>query len=395
MSSKEPLARRMRRMQRSTIREILKLTKQKGMISFAGGLPAPELFPLKEFGEALEETLRTDGVSSLQYDVTEGFPPLKEYLSEWLARQGIRATPEQIMLTNGSQQALDLIGKIFVNPGDRIVVEDPTYLGAIQAFNAYEPRYATVPMDDQGLMPEAYRRTLDQRAARFVYLVPTFQNPSGVTMTEARRVAVLRETRRHRIPLVEDDPYGCLRFSGERQKSLFELARGKGVIYLSTFSKILSPGIRLGFVVAESKFIDALVLAKQAADLQPNSLIQRAVYHYARRGGLDRHIPAIIASYQNRAGIMLSAMEKHFPASARWIKPEGGMFVWCRLPPKVPAGRIFKAAIAENVAYVTGSVFYANGGGEHTMRLNFTNSTEQQLNEGIERLGKVLKQFCQ
>ncbi|HVO32350.1 MAG TPA: PLP-dependent aminotransferase family protein [Elusimicrobiota bacterium] len=388
------LARRMGRMRASTIREILKITKQKGIISFAGGLPAPELFPLQEFAAAMDETLRQDGVSALQYDITEGYPPLKEFLCDWLGRQGVACTPAQMMLTNGSQQALDLIGKILINPHDTVVVENPTYLGAIQAFNPYEPRYACVPIDEQGMRPEIFAKTLRGRSARLSYFVPTFQNPSGITMPEARRLAVLRDAHRHNVPVVEDNPYGYLRFSGQPQKTLYELARGRGVLYLSTFSKILSPGIRLGFVVADERMIQALVLAKQAADLQPNSLIQRAVYHYAVRGGLDRHIPAIIESYRRRAEIMLQAMERHFPPSARWVQPEGGMFIWCELPKGVSATAVFRKAIEHRVAYVTGRVFYANGGGDNTFRLNFTNSTEQQIRDGIERLGDVLKEAC-
>jgi len=382
----------MGRMQASTIREILKITKRPEVISFAGGLPAPELFPVETFREALNRTLREDGAAALQYDVTEGYPPLKEFLCAWLARQGLRATPDRMMMTNGSQQALDLIGKIFLDPNDKVLVENPTYLGAVQSFNAYQARYSCVPMDPEGLIIEEAEAKIQKDKPRFAYLVPTFQNPSGITMSRERRVALIKTARRHKLPLVEDDPYGYLRFSGQAQPSLYSLANGRGVIYLSTFSKILSPGIRLGFVIAEPEIIQELVLAKQAADLQPNSLIQRAVYHYGKNGHLERHIPLIVESYRQRAGAMLAAMERYFPASVRWVPPEGGMFVWCMLPKGMSASRLFGKAIAANVAFVTGNVFHANGGGDETLRLNFTNSSPQQIEEGIKRLGKVFSE---
>lgn len=394
-SNKPPqLAARMQRMQRSTIREILKLTKQPDMISFAGGLPAPETFPLKEFAEALKKTLLEDGTSALQYDVTEGYLPLKEFLCEWLARYGITCTPAEMMLTNGSQQALDLLGKIYLNPGDVVLTEDPTYLGAIQALNAYEPAYESVKIDSHGIVISELKKSLTKCQPKFAYLVPTFQNPSGITMSLDRREEFLTVVQEKRIPVIEDDPYSYLRFTGQRAPSLYELAKGKGVIYMSTFSKILSPGIRLGFVLAEPEIINALVLAKQAADLQPNSLIQRAAYHYAKSGHLVKHIPSIIEAYKTRAGYMMEAMDQHFPKAVKWVRPEGGMFIWCELPKNVSATKIFPQVIEQKVAYVTGSVFHANGGGDNTFRLNFTNSTEAQIRDGIARLGAVLRKAC-
>jgi 2-aminoadipate transaminase len=390
--SKFTFAKRMERMQRSTIREILKITKRADIISFAGGLPAPELFPIEAFRDSLSQALREDAAGSLQYDVTEGYPPLKEFLCRWLGEHGLSCQPEEMMLTNGSQQALDLVGKIFLNPNDCVLVENPTYLGAIQAFNAYEAKYSSAPMDASGLLLEKAAEKIRKDRPKFAYLVPTFQNPSGITMTLERRKAFLKLAQKHNLPVVEDDPYGCLRFSGKMQPSLYSLAKGRGVIYLSTFSKILSPGIRLGFVIAPPQVIRELVLAKQAADLQPNSLIQRAVYYYAKNGHLDRHIPLIIESYRLRAGTMLTAMDRHFPTSVRWTPPEGGMFVWCTLPKGMSSSKLFQKAIQEKVAYVTGGVFHANGGGDETLRLNFTNSTPGQIEEGIKRLGKVFSE---
>ncbi len=382
----------MERMQRSTIREILKITKRPDIISFAGGLPAPELFPLEAFQDALNQALRIEGAASLQYDLTEGYLPLKEFLSQWLGQHGLHCRPEQILLTHGSQQALDLIGKVYLDPNDRVLVENPTYLGAIQAFNAYEARYTTVSMDISGLLIQEAEEKIIKDRPKLAYLVPTFQNPSGITMNLERRMAFLKLARQRDLPVVEDDPYGYLRFSGEAQPSLYSLAKGRGVIYISTFSKILSPGIRLGFVIAEPAVIQALVLAKQAADLQTNSLLQRAVYYYGKSGYLDRHIPVITESYRVRAGTMLAAMDRYFPTVLRWIPPEGGMFVWCTLPKGLSSSKLFPKAVQAKVAYVTGRAFHANGGGDETLRLNFTNSTPEQIEEGIKRLGKVFSE---
>jgi 2-aminoadipate transaminase len=386
---KLPLAKRTMRMRRSTIREILKLMARKGIISFAGGLPAPELFPLQHFATAMQDALRIDKASALQYDVTEGYRPLKEFLCLWLSKRGIQCTPENMLLTNGSQQALDLLGKIFIDPGDRVLVEDPTYLGAIQAFDPYEAHYTPVPMDNEGMLIPNLEKAIRKARPKFAYLVPTFQNPSGITMSLRRRKELLQVLRRKDIYALEDDPYGFLRFSGEKVPSLYELAKGRGVIYLSTFSKILSPGIRLGFVVADTEVIDRLVLAKQAADLQPNTLIQRAVYHYCKRGYLDAHIPFIIEAYRKRAEWMLDAMGRYFPSTVEWVRPEGGMFIWCRLKGGQSATRVFKQAVQKNVAFVAGTVFHSTGGGDNTLRLNFTNSNKEQIYEGIRRLGEV------
>jgi 2-aminoadipate transaminase len=387
-----PLARRTRRMRRSTIREILKLMARKGIISFAGGLPAPDMFPLKHFAAAMQDAFKIDKASALQYDVTEGYRPLKEFLCQWLSQRGVRCKPENLLLTNGSQQALDLIGKILINPNDKVLVEDPTYLGAIQAFDPYEARYVSVPMDNDGPLITEAEAAIRKHHPKFAYLVPTFQNPSGITMTLERRKALLSLLRKKNLYAIEDDPYGFLRWAGKKVPSLYELAGGKGIIYLSTFSKILSPGIRLGFVVAETDMINQLVLAKQAADLQPNTLIQRAVYHYCKRGYLDQHIPKIISSYQQRAEWMLDAMEQYFPPTVEWVRPDGGMFIWCRLAKGLSATKVFKAAVKQNVAFVSGTVFHANGGGDNTLRLNFTNSNKDQIFTGIQRLGRVFSQ---
>jgi 2-aminoadipate transaminase len=284
------------------------------------------------------------------------------------------------------------VGKIFLNPGDKILVEDPTYLGAIQCFNAYQPVYVTVPIDEAGMRPDDVEKALRKHKVRFIYVVPTFQNPAGTTMSLERRKALLAVARRHNVPIIEDDPYGLLRFHGQPVPSLYQLARGKGVVYMSTFSKLLSPGIRLGTMLAEPAVMQQLIYAKQASDLQNNTFIQYAVYHYCMNGDLDRHLPKIIANYRKRAATMMDAIRRHFPHEARCVEPAGGMFVWCVLPKKLKASEVFKKAIRQNVAFVDGSVFFANGGGENTMRLNFTNTTDEAIRTGIARLGAAIKQ---
>lgn len=387
-------AKRTGRMSASIIREILKVSSKPGIISFAGGLPSSSTFPLKEFEEAVKEALHKNGAKALQYMVTEGLRPLKQYLCDWLSKQGLHGNPDQMLLTHGSQQALELLGKIFLNPGDTILLEDPTYLGAIQAFNMFETKYVTVPIDSEGMKPELLEKALKRHPnVRFIYVVPTFQNPSGITMSLARRQALLRIAQKRKLPLLEDDPYGLLRFKGKALPSLFSLANGKGVIYMSTFSKLLSPGIRLGFVLAEQEIIRQLVLAKQPTDLQTNTFIQYAVYHYCKRGHLEKHLPLIIKDYSRRAAVMMEAIHSHFPPEVSYIEPEGGMFVWCTLPEGIKASEVFKKAIAQGVAFVDGSVFHANGGGENTLRLNFTSATDDQIRTGIERLGNVIRKF--
>lgn len=384
---------RTHRMKASIIREILKIASKGDIISFAGGLPAPEGFPVKQFEQACQDAIQIDGVKALQYAVTEGLPELKQFLCGWLIKWGINVKPEEMLLTNGSQQALDLLGKIFLNPGDSILVEDPTYLGAIQNFNSYEASYITVPMDDDGLPPEEVEKKLRVSKPRFIYVVPTFHNPAGVTMPLERRKALIKIAHKYNVPIVEDDPYSFIRFDGEFVPSLYSLAKGKGIIYMSTFSKLLSPGIRLGFVLAEEDVIQHLVYAKQAADLQANTFIQYAVYHYCRHGHLDKHLPAIVKEYRRRATVMIKAIRQSFPKEVHIVEPQGGMFVWCTMPKHIKAREVFAKTIKQKVAFVDGSVFFANGGGENTMRLNFTNMPDASIKKGIAILGDAVRSF--
>jgi 2-aminoadipate transaminase len=394
-------AQRTQRMTSSAIRELLKLTENPDVISFAGGLPAPDVFPVDEFTAACQTVLKQSGTEALQYGATEGYRPLREMIARHTARYGISVTPENILITSGSQQALDLIGKVFINPGDTILVEQPTYLGALQAWNAYGAEYVTVPMDEDGMVTDALEDAL-RSGVKFIYVLPNFQNPTGVTLSLERRKQLIHIADRYGVPIIEDDPYGQLRFEGENLPSIVTLDneyrqngssdyRGN-VIYLSTFSKTLAPGIRLAWVIAPAQVIRKLVQAKQGADLHTATFNQMVAYEVARGGFLDRHIWLIRRVYGERRNIMLDAMEELFPPGVTWTKPKGGLFLWGMLPKGMDTTEIFKVAVSKNVAFVPGTSFYALGGGENTMRLNFSYSNPDQIQVGMERLANVLKE---
>jgi len=401
-------AARARGMSSSVIRELLKLTEQPDFISFAGGLPAPEVFPVGQVRAAAERVLTEHGAQALQYSTTEGYRPLRELIASWMRDDPRHRLPacgvDNILITSGSQQALDLIGRMFIDPGDRVVVESPTYLGALQAWSAYSPQYITVPADDAGMVVEALEQALVERAPRarpkFIYIVPNFNNPTGRTLSLERRRKLIEIASRHGVPIVEDDPYGQLRFQGEALPSLVSLAAGRGpvnaayhgnVIYLSTFSKILVPGLRLAWVCAEPEVIAMLTRGKQGADLHTATLSQMVAYEVAKDGFLRRHVEVIRRTYRERRDVMLSAMQEHFPPSARWNRPEGGMFLWCELAEGVDAAERLRAAVPKKVAFVPGAAFHPCGGGENTMRLNFSNAAPDKIREGIARLGEVLR----
>jgi 2-aminoadipate transaminase len=383
----------------SAIRELLKLTEKPEIISFAGGLPAPEVFPVEEFSSACQRVLRDFGAQALQYSTTEGFLPLREMIARHTARYGIKVTPDNILITSGSQQALDLLGKIFINRGDRILVESPTYLGAIQAWNAYGAEFIAVPMDEHGMLTDALEEAF-RSGPKFIYVLPNFQNPTGVTLAEERRHVLIDLAHRYGVPIIEDDPYGQLRYEGENLPSVVVLdgqERDDGgpcyrgnVIYLSTFSKILAPGIRLAWVIAPPEVISKLVQAKQGADLHTASFTQMVAFEVSHGGFLDHHIELIRKVYKERRDVMLAAMDRHFPAEVDWTQPEGGLFLWGVLPDYLKAADVLRSAVEEKVAFVPGEPFYPCGGGHNTMRLNFSNATPENIREGIARLGKVL-----
>src|SRR5512136_377680 len=394
-------ANRTKRMGSSVIRELLKLTEQPDIISFGGGLPAPEVFPIKEFQAACNYVLQNQAFQALQYSTTEGYRPLREMIAERTARYAVTVTPENILITSGSQQALDFIGRVFVNQGDHIVVESPTYLGALQAWNAYGSQYVAVPSDEDGMVTDELEQAL-RVGPKFIYVLPNFQNPSGATLNEECRQRLVELADQYGVPIVEDDPYGQLRFEGEHLPSVVSIDsdfRGDdgcytgNVIYLSTFSKLLAPGIRLAWVIAPEQVIRKLVNAKQAADLSTAAFNQMVTYEVGKDGFLDEHVRHIRVVYKERRDVMLEMMDEMFPEEVRWTHPQGGMFLWGILPEAMDAAEVLKIAITRKVAFVPGESFHPNGGGKNTMRLNFSYSNPATIREGITRLGTLLKEL--
>jgi 2-aminoadipate transaminase len=391
-------AQRAERMRVSDIREILKVTAQPDIISLAGGLPAPELFPIDEYRRAFEWVLETDGAQALQYGPSEGYSGLRALIAERLGQIGIRCEGDDILITNGSQQALDLIGKIFLDPGDAVLCEKPTYLGALQAFNQYQASYAVVPMDDDGMRVDEVERLLaddrgpgGRRRIKLVYALPNFQNPTGRSMSSERRHRLVELASRYGVPIVEDDPYGELRYEGEPLPTLKSLDTDGGVIYLGTFSKILAPGFRLGWVVASPDALEGILHAKQPSDLHTGIAQQMATYYVARDGFVDRHVEHIKDFYRERRDVMLRALEEHFPSGARFTRPAGGLFVWAELPAHIDTRELLLEAIRDKVAFVPGQGFHPDHSGTNTMRLNFSNVPPDMLREGIRRLGKAIQ----
>ncbi len=391
---------RTQRMKSSAIRELLKVTELPGVISFAGGMPAPDVFPVEEILEATERVLRGQGRQALQYGATEGLKPLREMIARHASRYGVEITVDNILITTGSQQALDLLGKIFINRGDRILVESPTYLGAMQAWNAYGAEYVAVASDENGMITDALEEAL-RFGPKFIYVLPNFQNPTGVTLSAERRRRLVELAGQFGVPIIEDDPYGQLRFEGEHIPAVevFDSEmRGPdhgtytgNVIYLSTFSKILAPGFRLAWVVAPPEVITKLVQAKQGTDLHTSTFNQAIAYEVGKGGFLDKYVVHICEVYRERRDVMLDALEEHMPSGVTWTHPHGGLFLWASLPQGMNTVDIFKEAIEEKVAFVPGISFFPCGGGENTMRLNFSFSTPDMINEGISRLARVIR----
>lgn len=386
----------------SAIRELLKITQRPEVISLAGGLPAPEVFPIQRFEDACHKVLSATGPSALQYGATEGYEPLREMIAQNMARYGIRAKVENVLITSGSQQALDLIGKLLINSGDRVLVEAPTYLGALQAFDVYGAEYVSVPIDEDGLRTDLLEPSL-RSGPKFMYVLPNFQNPGGTTLSEGRRHELVLLADKYGIPIIEDDPYGQLRYEGEHLPTLLVLDRENlrrdggysigNVIYLSTFSKTLAPGIRLGWMVAPPDVINKFVQLKQGADLHTATFNQMVAYEVARDGFLDEHVKLIRRVYRERRDVMLQALEQYFPPEVEWTHPKGGLFLWVTLPEGMDCQKLFQAALRENVAFVPGDSFYAKNGHATSphMRLNFSNATPEHIREGIRRLSVAVK----
>ena len=414
------LARRAEKMNPSVIREILKVTERPGIISLAGGLPSPLTFPVNEVAQAAARVLAQDGASALQYAASEGYGPLRDWVAEHLGRQGLQVEAAQILITTGSQQGLDLAAKVLIDAGSRILVETPTYLGALQAFAPMEPQVQSVDSDDDGVLPEDLRAKATQ--ARFLYLLPNYQNPTGRSMSEARRQAVSRLAQELGLPILEDNPYGDLWFDAPPPPSLSS-RNPEGCLYLGSFSKVLSPGLRLGYLAAPKQLYPKLLQAKQAADLHTPSLNQRIVSEVLKDGFLDRHVPSIRALYKSQRDAMLAALTREFGdgelgvtrtsgiptrpgaspitstrakpnhhSQVRWNRPDGGMFLWLRLPAGMDATALLPAAVAKGVAFVPGAPFFAGQADPRTLRLSFTTASVAQIDFGIHALAEAVLQ---
>ncbi|SDF52537.1 MULTISPECIES: PLP-dependent aminotransferase family protein [unclassified Duganella] len=380
-------AERAEQLQASFIREILKITQQPEIISFAGGLPSPLTFPVDEMKLAYDKVLTNNGKVALQYGPTDGYTPLRQWIADSLSTGGAKIVPEQVLMVSGSQQALDLLGKVLIDEGSRVLVETPSYLGALQAFSVYLPEFKSVATDEHGLVPSSIDKVA--QGARLLYSLPNFQNPTGRSLSIERRQELVETCARLGLPLIEDDPYGSLSYKGEPLPKMVAM-NPDGVIYMGSFSKVLTPGIRLGYVVAPLPLARRLELAKQAADLHTSQLTQMVVHEVIKDGFLDQHIPKIRALYGDQCQVMLDAMAQHFPAGVEWTKPEGGMFIWVTLPQHINAMQLLDEAIAQKVAFVPGSPFYANEPATNTLRLSFVTVPPERIRHGIEILGKLI-----
>ena len=388
------MARRAEKMNPSVIREILKVTEKPGIISFAGGLPSPQTFPIDAMREASERVLRDDGKAALQYAASEGYAPLREWVAQDLLKQGMKVSPDQVLITTGSQQGLDLVAKILIDAGSRILVETPTYLGALQAFTPMEPIAVGVNSDDHGVDASDLRAKVGTGAdkARFVYLLPNFQNPTGRTMTEARRAAVAQVAIETGLPIIEDNPYGDLWFDTPPAQSLSS-RYPEGSVYLGSFSKILAPGLRLGYLVAPTALYPKLLQAKQAADLHTPSFNQRVVAEVLKDGFIERHVPTIRALYKQQCEAMLAALDREMAGlGLTWNRPVGGMFLWVQLPQGMKAIPLLDKAVEKGVAFVPGSAFYAGAANENTLRLSFVTATVDQINTGMAALAAAIRE---
>lgn len=386
-------ASRMEGIKASEIRELLKLTERTEVISFAGGLPAPELFPIEEMKLVAVKVLEEMGVQALQYSATEGFNPLREKIASRMTKAGMNTTRDHILITSGSQQGLDFAGKVFLNPGDYVVCESPSYLGAINAFKAYQCQFIEVDTDENGMIMEDLERKLASHSnVKMIYVIPDFQNPSGRSWNLERRKQLLQIAKTHNLPIIEDNPYGELRFEGEMLPSIKSMDDEGRVIFLGTFSKTFCPGLRIGWVCAEDEVLQKFIMVKQGADLQCNSMSQRELDMFMNLYDLDEHIEKIKNVYRSRRNVMLETIKKEFPAEVTCTYPEGGLFTWCTMPEHLNARDLMEVAILRNVAFVPGGSFFPNGGRENTFRMNYSNMPEEKIIEGVKRIGEVLRE---
>ena len=386
-------------LKKSVIRELLKWTQQPGIISFAGGLPSPQTFPVEVIADLAGEVIRSQGKWALQYGPTEGDPRLKDEIIKMMKKEGVKVDRENILIVTGSQQGLDMVARVFINRHNPVIIGRPSYVGALGAFKSYSAKFVGVELDDDGMRIEPLAETLNSMRLeadlpKFIYVVPDFQNPAGVTMTLERRKALLDLAKEYQVLVIEDTPYRQLRYVGNHIPSLYELDGGEGyVIALHTFSKILFPGLRLGWLVASREIIEKFIIAKQAMDLCTPPFTQAIAYEYCRRGLLDAHIEENVALYDKKRATMLNALEECMPKhpEIRWTKPEGGLFLWVKLPSTFDVDKLLYQALEEKVAYVVGTGFYTDGGGKDAMRLNFSYPSEEDIVEGIKRLARVIE----
>ena len=385
------------KMRKSVIRELLKVTQDPEIISFAGGLPNPNSFPVEELEDVIETVMKNHGKTALQYGTTQGRDELREHVAERARKDGIDADSENIIITSGSQQGLDTVGKMLLNPGDTAIVGLPTYLGGINAFRSYESNLTGVPVDKDGMRMDDLEDTIisllkDEITPKFIYVVPTFQNPAGIIMPESRRKKLIDIAHQYDLIIVEDDPYSKLTYDAPPIKPVKAYDDEGRVIFISTFSKILAPGFRLAWTIASGEITRKMIICKQALDLCTNPFTQFIVNEFIRRGSLDLHIMKICEMYKPKRDIMMSSMEKYFPDGYTCNKPKGGMFAWPTLPEGIDTETLFLDAIKQKVAYVHGKAFHVDGGGERNMRLNFSYSSNEQIGEGMKRLGNVIKE---
>lgn len=387
-------ATRMERMQASEIRELLKLTAQPDIISFAGGLPAPELFPVEEIAKVSHDLVLKEGRQLLQYATTEGRPSLRAKIAKRMAdKYHTNVDPDDILITTGSQQCLDFAGKLFLDPGDVVLCESPSYLGALNAFNAYQPKFVEVPTDNGGLIPEGLDKILETTPnCKFIYVIPDFQNPTGRTWSMERRQKFMEVVNKHNLPVLEDNPYGELRYEGTILPSLKSMDTKGLVMFLGTFSKIFCPGLRLGWIAAEHSLLTEFVKIKQSADLHTSNFDQGVADAYMDQYDLDEHVKEIVALYKHRRDLILESMEKFFPEGTEWTHPEGGLFLWLTFPEGVSARKVFTKCIEMKVAGVIGDAFYPNQKTDRSMRINYSNMPDDRIVEGIQRMAKAIKE---
>lgn len=392
------LAERMGNMSGSAVREILKLTQQPNMISFAGGLPSPDSFPVAKLQEITNEVYSRFGAQMLQYGITEGYKPLNEFIAQWLkASKNITSSPDDIQITSGSQQGIDLVSRVFLNIGDQVVVESPSYLSAFQVFNSYQVNYLPIPSDDRGMQVDELEKALadNTNKPKLVYTVATFQNPTGITMSLERRKKLLQLADKHNLIIIEDNPYGELRYEGEHVPTLKSLDTQGRVVYLGSFSKVVAPGLRIGYAVAHPEIRAKITIAKQAADVHSSNLSQQVIYEYCNRGYLEPHIREICRAYGVKRDAMFKALDEHFPKEVKWTRPEGGLFIWAELPAGCDSTELLKRAVEHRVAFVPGSPFFVNNTGRNTLRMNFSNASLEQIDYGITKIGEVIKEYLE